>query len=432
MKNNETTLRFWLRTDKKLISGKAPIQLIISMHGQRKYQNTGLKVFAENWDENEQKAIYLDKKTAKQLLPTVPFIDLPTSKDIEIINNDLLNFKHEIRKIENNFSYQKIVFTAEMVATELIKAVKPKTKKEADKNELFEFMDKYIQDNSSTRVKGSLTVYKSVRNHLFNYCVLHKCKVTFQSIDYAFFHSFQKYLIEVAKLNSTTIAKQLSTIKTFLNYAKKYNYDVSDKYREFKIRKEPLEVIALTKDEFELLYNYDFSDNKAHERIRDVFAFSCVTALRFSDIKQLSKEHIIGNDIVINVTKTKEQQHIIPLNSYSTEILKKYKHLSKCLPTISNQKSNEHLKAICKICGINKLTEKVRYVGAERKVVLKPKYEFITMHVGRKTFCTLSLEKGMRAEVVMSISGHKDPVSFKRYVNITNTIKTESMIGAWG
>ena len=39
---------------------------------------------------------------------------------------------------------------------------------------------------------------------------------------------------------------------------------------------------------------------------------------------------------------------------------------------------------------------------------------------------TLSLERGLRPEVVMKVTGHRDWKSFKRYVNITEqTVEKE-------
>ena len=54
------------------------------------------------------------------------------------------------------------------------------------------------------------------------------------------------------------------------------------------------------------------------------------------------------------------------------------------------------------------------------------------MHTARKTFCTLSLARGMSAEEVMRISGHVDYRSFTRYVNVANDKKKTVMQKAWG
>jgi len=54
------------------------------------------------------------------------------------------------------------------------------------------------------------------------------------------------------------------------------------------------------------------------------------------------------------------------------------------------------------------------------------------VHTGRKTFATLSLEKGMSAEEVMKIGGWKSYASFARYVNITEKRTKVVMSKAWG
>jgi integrase len=206
---------------------------------------------------------------------------------------------------------------------------------------------------------------------------------------------------------------------------------VSDKYRDFKIKKENLEVIALTDYEFEKLFKLDLTGKKKLDHTRDIFCFACATGLRYSDLEQLRREHIKTDEIRIVVKKTKEQL-TIPLNPYSHSILDKYKHQHRPLPMISNQKLNDYIKELCQFADINEAVEIVRFRGATREAIVYPKYELISVHTGRKTFATLSLEKGMSAEEVMTITGHRDYKSFKRYVKITEQRKKVVMRSAWG
>lgn len=241
----------------------------------------------------------------------------------------------------------------------------------------------------------------------------------------------QNFLVDVQNLNNTTVARQLGVVKTSLNYAKKQGVEVSDKYKDFKIKTEAVEVIALTSEEFETLYNSDLSNNKRLAQIRDVFCFACTTGLRYSDLNQLKREHIKNVEIKLTVKKTK-QLLTIPLNSYSKAILARYEAMLKPLPVISNQNMNYAVKDLCKLAGIDEQIEIDRFRGTKREAITYPKYELIGVHTGRKTFCTLSLEKGMSAEEVMSISGHSDYKSFKRYVKITEQRKKVVMVKAWG
>lgn len=223
-----------------------------------------------------------------------------------------------------------------------------------------------------------------------------------------YLRSFQAYLYEKHDLNSITVAKQLSTLKTFLNYAQKRGIEVNANYKSFIIERDTdLEVIALTQDEFNTLWSMDLTGKPRLSAIRDVFLFSCVTGMRFSDLEQLNWNQIKADYIQQTVTKTKAKLKI-PLNQYSRAILAKYEDCPRPLPIISNQKSNDALHDLCEGAGLDDMIEIVRMKGHKTVKETFPKYELITMHSGRKTFATLSLKKGMNAQNVMKIGGWKD------------------------
>lgn len=435
------TIKIHLRVDKTLKNGKAPIELIYSLSNQRKYYNTGEKVYKEYWKNDIQKAFYIPHRDAKKQLPHIESYLLMTESEINEINDNLNDLIKEIDNLEKDFLRKDAPFSSKTIIELLKDSKKPNIKKEETSNFVFDFIDQYIEDNSSTRVKGSLSVYKSLSVHLKAYEEVKRTRITFDTIDYKFFQSFQNFLISRNKknsngettslLNNTTIAKVLSTLKTFLGYAKHHGIEINATYQNFKIKRETLEVIALTQTEFDDLYSLNLSDNKRLEQVRDVFCFSCVTGLRYSDLKQLRKEHIKENEICLTVTKTKERL-IVPLTEYSLNILSKYQDLNKPLPVISSQNMNYYIKELAEKAGINEEVEIVRYRGVKREAIVYPKYELISVHTGRKTFVTLSLEKGMSAEEVMTITGHSDYKSFKRYVKITEERKKVVMLKAWG
>jgi integrase len=423
------TIRFSLQTDVKDKEGNSPIQVVYQIQGQRKRKSTGQKVHSDNWDAKNQEATYFKKGSLMM-------------DDVKKINQKLTDIKRDIEKIETRFEAMGIPCTPETVLNELNQDKAPVSKKDTSSKELYAFIDKYIENHEFTRVAGSLTVYKSLKAHLEAFEQKTGKRVTFDKIDYSFFQSFQNYLVGKTKkekdgktvraLNNITIAKQLSTLKTFLNYAKAQGIEVSNKYDSFKIKREnDLEVIALTQNEFETLYTLDLSKRPAWDQVRDVFIFSCATGLRYSDLKQLRREHIKADNIDLTAVKTSHKTKI-PLNPYSRAILKKYEGDICPLPVISNQRSNEHLGKICDWARINTPVEIVRKHGAQRIATVYPKYELIRMHCGRKTFATLSLEKGMPAEQIMKIGGWKDYKSFKRYMNLTDDSTKGAMELAWG
>lgn len=435
------TIRFELRKGVRAENGKLPISLIYSIKGNRKRYSLDQTIYLEYWNSTDQRAFYIPQREAKKILSHLSNNQLLTEREIEGINDVLDQVELDIKYFEDRFKDLKIFFSSEMVINELTNAKTDFTKTEEKTGLLFDYIDKYIIDHKETREAGSLSVYKSVKNHLKAYQDQTKHKVTFEGIDKAFFTKFQDFLITRTKqdkagneslmLNNTTIAKALSTLKTFLNYAIDEGIEVNLNYKAFKIKSEKLEVIALEQSELQGIIDLDLSNNKRLDKVRDIFVFACACGLRFSDVQQLKREHLDNGFINLIVKKTKTGL-TIPLNAVSANVLDKYKALNKPLPAISNQKVNEYIKEVCEMADINKTIEIVRFHGAKRVVKTYPKYELISFHNARKTFVTLSLERGMSAEEVMTISGHEDYKSFKRYVNITEKRKKIVMLKAWG
>ena len=432
------TIKVHLRLDKTLKDGMTPIELVYSVSNQRKYLNTGLKVYPKYWDSITQRSRYVPLKEARRLQPLNHIL---TEDEVDDIANQLDLVCAKLRAIEQAYLVRKEPFSSKMVLSEYRRQLIPLKKKEEPNNYVFDFISQYIRDNSVSRVKGSLSVYRSLGVHLKDYQEHLGRSITFESIDYSFFQSFQNFLIgrtvtlkngeSKGLLNNTTIAKQLSTLKTFLSYARRRGIALNDDYRDYRINRQSLEVIALTQVELDKLLSFELSNNSRLRRVRDVFCFSCFTGLRYSDLKQLRWEHIKSDEIVLTVTKTKSRL-IVPLSKYSSSILEKYKDCERPLPVMSSQNMNYALKDLGELVGIDEPIEIVRYRGPNRLVNVYPKYKLLTIHTGRKTFATLSLERGMSAEETMSITGHSDYKSFRRYVRITEERKKVVMNKAWG
>jgi integrase len=437
-----STLRFNLRTDKPAKFSKCPVELIYQISGERKKIWLEFKLHPLNWDPEDYKVVYISKRDARKLYPEIDFdLTLLDNSEVEAHNLSIQQLKRDINDIEKQFEYNKELYSVESVIERLKSKRSGKTRREEPKNYLFDFIDQYITDHKDSRVPGSLSVYKSLKSHLEAFQKETKHRVKFEQIDYVFFQKFQNFLItrtktlkdgsQVSLLNNTTIAKVLRTLKTFLGYAAKNGIKINERYRHFSIKKDSLEVIALTEEEFTTLLNWDLSQNKKLDKVRDIFCFSCATGLRISDMQQLRREHIKGDEINLSIRKTKRIQ-TIPLNPISGSILQKYENQLKPLPLISSQKLNEYLKELCELAKIDEPIEIVRFKGAKREAIVYPKYKLIHIHTGRKTFATLSLEKGMSAEQVMYIGGWSSYASFKRYVNITKKLSKAVMAKAWG
>jgi integrase len=428
------TIRFEPRTDKANKQGKVPFLIIYQISGQRIRITSKLKCLPANWHADSQQAIYIDKRTAKKIAPSVDYTIFLCESAVKEFNSKIEAYKTDIANIEKRFSLDKEVYDPINVKEALTKIYKPESKKREPGKSVIDFIAQFVKDSSGHRKPGTLKVYSGLANHIEAFEKAKKIKLTFDALNIPLLKSLYGFLTGTQGMNNITAAKQMSTLKTLLNYARtEYKIAVNQDYRDYKVSRKDgnFEVITLTNDEFETLYNLDLSGNKRLDQVRDVFCFSCATGLRFSDLYQLKREHIKSNTIKMTAAKTGQLLEI-PLNPFSASIIEKYKGMHKPLPVISNQKTNDYLKELCKLTGIDSPIEVVREFGVKKETAIYKKYELISIHVGRKTFATLSLEKGIAPQEVMAITGHTTYKAFKRYVDVTSKRKQTVMAQAWG
>lgn len=429
------TINVILRTDKRNADGRHPIVITVSVANQLKKLSTGISIFPEQWDADSKEIKYLNRKTAKELLPNFDFDLLPSTEDIKAKNLDLKTIVSNIEKIAQRYNLDNIPFSSADIIENYKRLYLNKGKKEEPEKHVFDYIDRYIEENTNTRAKGSLSVYKALKNHLQSYEKKKNTKVRFDRMNYEFFSSFQNFLIEHVTeqsktLNNVTIAKQLSTLKTFLNYAKRSGIKFGDGYKDFVVKRQKLEVIALTEEEFYRIVNLDLSHSKRLDQVRDVFVFGCMVGYRYSDLKQLSRHHIKGDTIYLTTEKTKTPI-ITPLNDIALNILRKYANSKKPLPIISNQKYNKYITEVCQLAELNEEIEIIRFKGAEKIVNVYPKWKLVTAHTSRKSFASMLIAKQVPYQVIMALGGWSDFKSFQRYIKIEEDTLKSILKSVW-
>ena len=141
---------------------------------------------------------------------------------------------------------------------------------------------------------------------------------------------------------------------------------------------------------------------------------------------------ILEDRIQLTTQKTKDRL-TIPLLPQAREILNLHKDkYITALPTISNQKTNEYLKELGKLAELTAPVTVIQYFGSKRDEQTYPKHEKLSTHIARKTFVTLALEKGMRPETIMKITGHKDFKAMKPYIKLVDQQVKDELFEAWG
>ncbi|SHK34318.1 phage integrase SAM-like domain-containing protein [Epilithonimonas mollis] len=162
-----------------------------------------------------------------------------------------------------------------------------------------EFFDEKENDYTGNSISNStLKRYKCNKNLLEDFESNCKVKITLGKFDDKLYNKFLKYCIEEKKHSSNTLHRNVGLLKTFLLWALNKKYTYNNNFITFKKpAKFTTDEIALNYEQVELIYNYDFSDNKRLERVRDLFVFGCTTGMRFGNYSTISRSDVDGNFI---------------------------------------------------------------------------------------------------------------------------------------
>lgn len=411
MLNMEVT--FYLRNELLNKKGFAPLRMHITVNGELlKKSVSGVKVKPKHWREDKQRI-------------------KPNKVDEEYnfheeYNDIIEELKMKVRSIERHALSNKVHLTKAYVETKLEEKITL-----AGEHDFFELFQAYIDDCRPVNAKSTIKGYNTVKNFLFDFCQETGNKLILSEINLDTFSEIRKYAFGKRNTYNNYFAKIISVLKRFLKWARKKKLHSNMEFLEFKAKEQETEVIYLTIPELLKLYNHVFKSDKLN-RVRDAYCFACFTGLRFSDFSKLNKSYIYDDHIKLRIDKTKDPDHIIPLNKYSKSILDRYRGtIYEPIPIISEQKFNDYIKDCCKEVEINKQSTITRYIGSDKVEITSPKYEFITSHTARKTFATNSLILGMKERTVRSITGHKKEESFRRYVHLADEYKKKEMEESW-
>jgi integrase len=294
----------------------------------------------------------------------------------------------------------------------------------------FGLFDEYIEMSKPIRAHWTIKGYGTVKQFLLDFEEATGRKIDINSIDNLFFDRFRTYAFSVRKVQDNYFSKIVNVLKSFMNWAYDRKYVKTITHKKFSAPEREKEIIYLTKDELLGLLYHDFKSKKLSQA-RDLFCFMCFTGLRVSDMRDLTHEQIKGDEIQKTIVKTQKIERI-PLNRFAKEILAKYpgEQLS-VFPSISPQKLNDYIKECCEEVKMNEQVRVQQFIGGKVKTVVKPKHKFITNHVARKTFVTLSFIFGMDTKIIKSITGHKKDSSFNKYIKIAEEFKKEALKSAW-
>ena len=169
--------------------------------------------------------------------------------------------------------------------------------------------------------------------------------------------------------------------------------------------------------ELHKLLNLDITDKPQEwHNVRDTYCFNAFTCgMRFNDLKKLTNDNIHTKLIrgeqrkVLKFTQNKTNEPVEALiPEPALNIIDKHNGIPEI---VNRQKSNEILKELSKMAGFT------NYVYSKDSKRKQRKYELITNHTARRSYCTNAWEMGMDLLTIMANSGHKTPDILLNYID---------------
>jgi len=380
---------------------------------------TGYSVNQEkNWD------------SGKEIVKNV--INEPKSLHINSMLSELKSFCDDLIL---DYDKKKIPLTNQVIKSHLDiyhnKSTPIETKEKKSFFEFFKWHIDYYEKNphpttQKTLSKNTIRPYRTALKNLEGFAKKHG-NLTFESITMDFHENYIQYLQD-KEFSNNYIGNQIKLIKAIMNSAleRGLHNNLDFKKRGFHKPTDEVNHIYLSVDELKAIEELELEDYQ--DRARDLFLIGAYTGLRVSDFNKLTQENIVtkNNTTFFEIKTQKTGKTIgIPIHPVVKTILNKRNgQLPKKMP---EQHINRELKFIAKDAEINEKVEIVKTIGGVKKSVEFDKYDLVTNHTARRSFCTNAYLANMPVYDIMAISGHTTEKVFYNYIKITPMEQIEKL-----
>lgn len=372
--------------------------------GKRFVYSTGEFIHPKEWDIKNRQPNNLTGRTSK-------------ADSHRTIKRQLDRYSNFFIQVTETFKNTNQELTVEKVRKEFDKEFKRVAK---GKNKFYEAYDEFMlfKQKNQEWSKATIKRYYNIKSLLEDFEKTKNYKITFNTINQKFYTEFTDFCMVHRGHINNTFTRNVGLVKTFLYWALKNGHTYKADFIKFK--KKPKVItnqIALRKEDLQLLLKREMPSKKL-ERVKDIFIFSCVTGMRFGELKFVSKNTINGKVLLLKEEKgSGKKSREIPLSNIALHILNKYDYT---LPLIGNQKFNDYVKEVFEKAGYTHNVVKTSTRGKEILREEMPFYKRISSHTARRTFITMMKRNGKSDKLIAEISGHNDMKTLNQYYQISN------------
>ena len=392
MERSSFSILFSIRESKARKNGNTPIEVTITVNGERCSFSTGKQIKVTSWDKNRQ---------------------LVKGKDEEAtsLNNYLKSVRAKLYEKEAELLDRGFIITAQLLYDAYFDKVEC-----LKERSLLSVLEEHNTERKAmvgkTVAPATYWIFEYT-GRLLREFILKKYNredLYLRELNIGFIQGFHSFLLSEKKMGQNSCTKHLKFLKKLLNLAVANSYISYNPVNAYKVEREPVEVDFLDEEELRKIINFDTPLPRL-ERAKDMFLFGCFTGLSYIDIKTLTSEHFEkDNTGRIWIKKRRVKTGVlsrIPLLPIAKLILDKYKGGEKLLPIQDPADINKYLKDIAILCGINKR---------------------ICFHTSRHTFAsTVTLANNISLEVVSKMLGHTNTRMTAHYAKLIDKCIGEQM-----
>jgi integrase len=399
---------FYLRDS---LAEKTTIYAFASYEGYRVKISTNIKIPSKFWNTKKQRA--------KELMEF---------KDHEVVNKDLARIKEVLLAVYEKHRAEGVILNPKQFKEEF-RASKDSPILDQKINTFWDHFEDFVNVKRK-QLSDVRDYHNSLRKHLINVEAKMKRPLTFRLLKdpkEEFIANWEQYL-KFETLNAkgekgmslNTVGKQNKNLKVFLNWC--FDNGIYERFslKGFPTLMEEVDNIYITEVELERLMHLKLDDEK-ERKVCDLFIIGCETGLRFSDFMRINQEHIDDGYLTFSPKKTSGYSNnkiIIPVSERFGQVLKRN---SNEIPKLGNVDVTYFNQVIRKVCKKAKITKEVKYqreVAGKMITETRFRYDEVSSHTCRRTFCTLKFLKGMPAQAIMKFSGHRTERNFLKYLKL--------------
>lgn len=307
-----------------------------------------------------------------------------------------------------------------------------------DVKDVFYQIDLFINGKMSLVSKETIDIFRQMKNHLKAFQSQQKIKLTFDSFGVDFYQKLVKFLTydyPVLRRNKPTEGLRINTIgKTIKQFRNFLNDRITRKLiprmdlSHLKYMEEEVDAVYLDRQELSSIYHLDLSRKPHLIKYRDILVLACLTGFRYSDFTNLNAS-ALRNDLLHVVQLKTGGTVITPLQEDARKILiDKY---NMKLPKVSEAKFNHFIKEVVRLASIIQPVAITHKKGNTVEEEIRPKFAWVSSHIGRRSFCTNEYLAGTPADLIMTVSGHRSEKAFRRYIKADQLQKANLVKKLW-